>query len=372
VRLHDTRASRIAGWLLYAGAWALAAVFYAAILVAQRYTTFAQGLASGTVYMATVGAAGVGIWRLSGSARLRRLPLPMSAALHAALALLLGAACVASNALWLYLSAGGELVRLVMAEGGVWMGIQGAGLYALVLGLSHVVRLRRRLRDQQLAAARAEAAAARAELHALRAQLNPHFLFNALHSLASLVRYAPAEAEEAIEQLGTLLRYALDRGGEESVRLEEEWAFCRTYLALEERRLGERLCVRHELSAGALGCLVPPFCMQLLAENAVKHGLSRRPGGGTVTITAHVHDARLHLDVCDDGDGADSEAVARSSGTGLRTLREQLHDRYGERAALAIETAAGAGFRVRVVLPAVAQVRPGARAVIRGLQGVRA
>jgi LytS/YehU family sensor histidine kinase len=229
-------------------------------------------------------------------------------------------------------------------------------LYGLVAGVSYAVRTQGRLRDQEMAAARAETLATRAQLRALRAQLNPHFFFNALHSLTTLVRNDARAAEEALDRLGGLLRYALDEGFSDDVPLANEWEFVCDYLALESLRLGPRLCVQSELDEDALECLVPSFILQPLVENAVRHGLARRVQGGSLVIEASVKGDELLLRVRDDGRGASREETERTSGLGLRTLRQRLEARYNGSSRVEIVTAPGAGFEVIVAIPARARL----------------
>jgi two-component system LytT family sensor kinase len=223
-------------------------------------------------------------------------------------------------------------------------------LYGLVAGASYTIRSQRRVREERLNALRAEAAASRAQLSALRAQLNPHFLFNALHSLGALVRHDAGAAEEALERLGGLLRYALDEAGER-VPLAREWDFMRDYLELERLRLGDRLRVEERCDDDARGILVPPFTLQPLVENAIRHGVARVSEGGRVRITAHVQDDRLTLLVEDDGPGCTADAWRQASGLGLRSLRERLASGQGDDARLTVSTSPGAGFSARVELP---------------------
>jgi sensor histidine kinase YesM len=225
-------------------------------------------------------------------------------------------------------------------------------LYGLVAGVSYTVHTQRQLGDQQLAAARAQASAREAQLRALRAQLNPHFLFNALHSLSSLVRHDTAAAEQALERLGQLLRYALDDRVGEDVALAEEWDFARHYLDLEALRLGKRLRVSVDLQPEALDCVVPPFLIQPLVENAVRHGISPRPQGGCVSVRAHIEDGRLVLRVSDDGVGAARDALEDAEGLGLRALRLRLEARFNGASGMRFDTTPGAGFAATVTLPA--------------------
>jgi LytS/YehU family sensor histidine kinase len=211
------------------------------------------------------------------------------------------------------------------------------------------------LRDEERRGARAEALRIDAELRALRAQLNPHFLFNTLHSITALVRIDPADGERALEHFAALLRYVLDvnRERSEEVPLEEELGFVRTYLALERLRLGDRLQVKEEIDPDALECLVLGFSLQPLVENAIRHGIAPRAGEGTLRIAANLEGDQLVLEVADDGSGADGTAVAEAAGVGLNAVRQRLEARWGNDARLEIVTAPRNGFLVRMVQPAV-------------------
>lgn len=233
-------------------------------------------------------------------------------------------------------------------------------LYGLVAGVSYSVRAHQALREREVAAAQADALAVQAQLRALRAQLNPHFLFNSLHSLSVLVRHDPAVAEEAIEHLAEMLRYALDENAGEEVPLADEWGFVRHYLALEQLRFGDRLRLSVDLDADALDVNVPCFVLQPLVENAVRHGVAPLPSGAAVTITARIQEDRLVVRVADDGRGADRGAVARARGLGLRALGQRLEARYQGQAAFSVETSPGAGFDATLTIPL--QAKPALRA----------
>ena len=227
----------------------------------------------------------------------------------------------------------------------------GTFLYGLIVGLCYSIRGQRRNQQQQEALLAAEALAARAQVGALRAQLNPHFLFNALHSLAPLVRHDPRAAEAALDRLGELLRYALDDNMRGDVTLEDEWMFVRNYLALEQLRLGHRLRVDARLDEEALDQLVPSFLLQPLVENAVRHGLAPLTRGGTIAIVARVDSHRLLISVSDDGAGAVEHDVREAAGLGLRSLRERIAVRYEGAARMEVNTSPGSGMRVGLVLP---------------------
>jgi len=208
----------------------------------------------------------------------------------------------------------------------------------------------RSLAESHLRAAQAEAAATRAGLAAVQARLHPHFLSNALHSVAALISSDPAAAEEAVDRLGDLFRYSMEQSARASVVLEREWRFVEDYLAIERMRLGSRLAVEMALDPAVTASEVPSFVLQPLVENAIRHGVGPRRLGGTVRVSARRTGGGIELNVSDDGVGADPSAVQASSGTGIRTLRQRLALDPAFTGHVDIETAPNAGFRVRVTI----------------------
>jgi sensor histidine kinase YesM len=234
-----------------------------------------------------------------------------------------------------------------------WQTFEGMLLYAAVIGMTWAARAAERGREQAAQMARADALRARAELEALRGQLDPHFLFNTLHSVSVLVQRDQAAAAAALERLAALLRYVLDarRGAREDVLLEDELAFVDDYLALESIRFGDRLRVTREISDAARRWRVPSFALQPLVENAIKHAIAPRAAGGTLSLAGRVDGNALVLRVADDGPGADPTAAPVGTGVGLDALRKRLAVRYGGRASVAVDSAPGSGFAVTLRLP---------------------
>jgi signal transduction histidine kinase len=233
-----------------------------------------------------------------------------------------------------------------------WQSVMGTLLYGVVAGVAYGFELQSRMKEQEARAAKAVALQRQAELEALRAQLHPHFLFNTLHALLSLVRRDPAAAERGIEQLGDLLRHVLriQRDAVEEVTLEEELRFVRLYLDLERLRLGDRLRVDVRADADVLDERVPAFCLQPLVENAIKHAIAPRAGGGALGIVAERRGEELVLEVTDDGAGATPAALRSGNGLGLRLVRDRLRVLHGEAATLDVSSRPGHGTRAAVRL----------------------
>lgn len=215
-------------------------------------------------------------------------------------------------------------------------------LFALIVGVGHALVFARRSREK-------DRARARAELAALRMQIQPHFLFNALNTISSLVHEKPVVAERMIARLSTLFRATLESPGAEEVPLLEELRTARLYLEIEEARFEDRLRVRWHVDPGVHAARVPHLVLQPLVENAVRHGIAPRSAPGTVEISAERVDGTLRLEVRDDGAGCAQDAGA--AGVGLQNTRERLRHLYGARQTMEAGGAPGGGFSVRITLP---------------------
>jgi two-component system LytT family sensor kinase len=338
------------GWLSLGG-------IYAALIYSQSLGAMSVGLSIRVGLENTVAPTvmGLGAWFVSGRYAWPDTRIARFVAMHITCALAFGVVSAGTELLMMQITgrAGMPLAilyRVVMP----WQFVTGVLLYGLIAGTSYAVRGAMHSRDMRIVAERADRLRAQADLAAIRAHINPHFLFNTLHAVTELLRDEPAQAAEALERLSDLFRYTLDLDRErvELVSLEDEWKFTNSYLWLERNRMGRRLQVDAELDDEALACALPPFTLQPLVENAVRHGLSPKPVGGTLVVRAHERDGVLSLHVRDDGMGADSIAVLNSVGLGVRSVRQRLEARYGERAVFGVTGAAGQGCSVTISIPA--------------------
>lgn len=347
-------------WLVYAAAWLPYAVTYSAIALALSPQPAWRVLAS-TVAVVTI-AAVLGLAVLAVPERLSWPPRRpwRFAATHAA-------AAPAYSIVW---TAGvfvvfsvdlslvnGHWTPAPLASGWVpWQILTGLLVYGTVASIAYGLHVTSRLHEQRIRAERAEALRVEAELRALRSSLDPHFLFNTLHTLMALVRHDPAAAEVALERFADTLRYVLKAGDRnrdvaDDVSLGEEWRFVQSYLELEQLRLGDRLRVEADIAPDALACPVPVFALQPLVENAIKHSIALRAAGGTIRISARLETGDLVISVSDDGPGADRTALDATKGLGLHAVRQRLDLRYAGRARFDIETSPGRGFSSEVRIP---------------------
>ncbi|HEY7112076.1 MAG TPA: histidine kinase [Thermoanaerobaculia bacterium] len=201
---------------------------------------------------------------------------------------------------------------------------------------------------------RVEDLAHEARLRALRLQLDPHFLFNALNGVSTLVAEGRSvEANRMLSRLSDFLRATLERTDTREIPLGEEIDFACKYLEIEEARFGERLRVEIAVAPETEAALVPPLILQPLVENAVRHGILPREGGGAVAIAAARRDGFLTVCVSDDGPGIDFSNAAREPrrGVGLSNVRQRLRELYGAEAALELGPGERGGLSASIRIP---------------------
>jgi two-component system LytT family sensor kinase len=197
-----------------------------------------------------------------------------------------------------------------------------------------------------------------AKISALASQINPHFLFNTLTSIASLIRSQPETARMVVHRLSTLLRRRL-RDPNHFVTLRDELEAVDDYLDIEQIRFGPQLRVRKDIDERALEVLVPSMILQPLVENCIKHGLSRKVGGGTITLSVARLDGAARVEVRDDGLGMSDERreTAFSDGIGLSNVSERLRVIYGARSTLQLASVIGKGTTVAFEIPDATEER---------------
>ena len=219
----------------------------------------------------------------------------------------------------------------------------------VMIGLAHALLYFDRAHAQERRASELQAQLAQARLDAISAQLNPHFLFNALNSIAELVHHDAARADRMLVGLSALLRRSLDTSRLQWVNLREELDLLVQYLDIEKVRLGERMQVHWHVAEDTLDEVVPPLLLQPLVENAVVHAIARRIRPGGVRIGAAIVSGELWLDVEDDG--AEGLPDVEGNGIGLANTRARLQALFGDAAVLSIERGKGGGTRVGLRLP---------------------
>ncbi len=229
---------------------------------------------------------------------------------------------------------------------------------SMLADLKGKAELERRLREEERELMEKERALREAQFISLQDQIQPHFLFNALNTIARMALFEGAKETEGLSlALGRLFRYAL--GAPESmVRVEAELGIVEEYLSFQALRFGSRLSWTINAQSSAKGALIPRFSIQPFVENAVRHGIEPREEGGSVSIEAHTKGGRLILNISDTGvgmapplKGRKAGGAAASEGIGIANVRKRLELRYGAAAHLAIKSEAGAGTQVHISLP---------------------
>ena len=207
-------------------------------------------------------------------------------------------------------------------------------VFALWLVLYFVALSIRRRRDAELRQSELTRSLQQAELRLLKAQLNPHFLFNALNTVRSLIADNPKVAQIVVTRFANTLRYALSAGQHEIVPLSKELEIVRDYLEIESLRLEDRLRVEYNVSEEAAAVGIPAMLLQTLVENAVKHGIAELPRGGRVKVDAVVRDGILLLEVMN---SRPAGAMRAAEGTGLRNSAERLRLIFGPSASISLD-----------------------------------
>ena len=200
---------------------------------------------------------------------------------------------------------------------------------------------------------KAEAAAHQAQLEALRYQINPHFLFNALNAVSTLVtERRNDEASRMLARVSDFLRLTLTAPVRDEVALADEVDYVRQYLEIERVRFGERLRTEFDLAPDTWEAAVPAFVLQPLIENAVRHAIAPRESGGAITLEAHRSGEMLHVSIVDDGPGVRDEPQGNGTGRiGLTNTRDRLRQLYGDRGRLQLVSVPGGGTRATIEIP---------------------
>src|SRR6266545_2482882 len=209
-----------------------------------------------------------------------------------------------------------------------------------------------RSRERELQASALATELVRTRLEVLRMQLNPHFLFNTLHTISALIHENPDDADRIVARLSELLRVSLDQSDSQEVPLRQELDFLERYLQIEQTRFQDRLAVEMSVESGLDNILVPSLILQPLVENAIRHGIEPREDTGRVRIAAHRVDGMLELKVSDNGPGLpETEAAPRREGVGLSNTRSRLSHLYGANHRFELTPASGGGLEARLLIP---------------------
>lgn len=252
----------------------------------------------------------------------------------------------------------GEPESLVSVVSSIWLsnGVVGVIVYKMILTTHFTFDYYAKYREEQLRSANLEAQLSEARLQALRMQLHPHFLFNTLNSISSLILDDPHTAVRMVSRLGDFLRLTLEHDGSESVPLDREIEFLERYLEIEKIRFRDRLRVTVAVEPATLRARVPSLILQPVIENAIQHGIARRAAAGRIEVRARRIDDRLHIEILDDGPGVSSAKSNGNghNGVGLANTRIRLDQMFPQSAHLVLASRPEGGAVATLDLPFVA------------------
>jgi len=230
-------------------------------------------------------------------------------------------------------------------------------IYWVIVAVSSAFDYYRKFRERELRGVELEKRLVQAKLQALQMQLNPHFLFNSLHSISSLMHQDVEAADKMIMRLSDLLRAALDKSDTQEVTLREELEFLKRYLEIEQIRFGDRLTVKVDVAAETFDARVPNLILQPLVENAVRHGIEPHAKPGRIELRARHAADTLVLEVSDNGKGLPANRPT-AEGVGLSNTRARLQTLYGEAHGFELLDAPGGGLLARLTIPFQKEPKP--------------
>ncbi|HUL71698.1 MAG TPA: histidine kinase [Vicinamibacterales bacterium] len=332
--------------------WTAAVVLYALVLDLQIGLPAPIALRESSVYLYSLAILSIPArWWMRKTMAAGR-PSAGQLALHVAAGLATVGVWFISNILYTRYEIGPAYWTIVYQGNWIFQLAFAITVYGTVLGLTMTTYAWQRERDRDRREAELRVLARDAELGAIRAQFQPHFVLNALNSLLALIDSDPALARTMVVRLADVMTSVFDRMDVPAVPLERELELIKAYLDVERIRFGARLQVAFEIEDAARGVLVPPFLLQPIVENAIKHGIAPSAAPGTIRVRARIRDRQLDLEVLDSGAG---NASVPGSGRGLALTRRRLETTYRDAYELTFDRGA-AGTAVRITMPTDAHV----------------
>jgi LytS/YehU family sensor histidine kinase len=223
-------------------------------------------------------------------------------------------------------------------------------IYWVIVTVTHAMVYYQRYVQRELRAAELERMLTQSKLQALQMQLNPHFLFNTLHAISTLMHTDVKAADKTITRLSDLLRYALDKSDVQEVPLKDELKFLDGYLEIQQTRFGERLTVQKSISPDVLEAQVPNLILQPIVENAIRHGIEPNAKPGVLELSACRKENQLELQVNDNGAGLSEDAANRAR-IGLSNTRTRLEQLYGAAQKFTLENRPNGGVAATLIIP---------------------
>lgn len=336
--------------LFYTAIWIILAMIHVAVLVFGYQINIQPALTEAIFFNSLFALIGIGIWYMIKYSDLNNRPWSELLFIHlSALTVVLSIWIVPVTAL-LRMIFSNDPQYLTFLEGALAIRlITGAGLYLLIAALGYLTLNLRRLRDQYIRETGLKTLLKDAELSMLRFQINPHFLFNSLNAISSLIVTRPTEANSMVLRLSEFMRYSLDADGQAFSTLGKELEHCKKYLDIERVRFGDRLSVKISTDEIPPDYPVPVMVLQPLAENALKHGLYDLEEGMTVEISITMKSEELAISVTNPVDYSDT-VKKHGTGTGLKNIRSRLALLYGRHDLMQVQKT-GDTFCITIKIP---------------------
>lgn len=233
-----------------------------------------------------------------------------------------------------------------------WEGLHFHDQYVITVAVYYIIRYFEHMQKREQEKGELALKNREMQLSLLKSQINPHFLFNTLNSINTLVGSSKEQARKVITQLSDIFRYALDSHGDKPVKLANELDFIENYIRIQQVRFGDRLKFVKQIDFACLGIFIPPMILQPLVENSVKYGIAPKEEGGTIVVTVKRINQMIFFEVKDDGLGVNSKKVidGNSSGVGIRNTDERLRSTFGPGSGLRIHSSTW-GYSVSFFIP---------------------
>ena len=348
-------------WGLYVGIWTLVGVIFVGPIVARCLAENTPipwpQVASELLGWYLWGLLFPLIWRLSRTFPFERDKLASRIPINLAIGLIITVvylllSLVKEEIVESLLAGQWSFDRFELLPGYLFVGIEYyLAIYFAIVAVIHAVSFYGKYRDRELQASRLEAQLALAHLEVLKTQLHPHFLFNALNAISSLMHSDVDAADRMISKLSDLLRLSLDNDHRLQVPLRDEIEFLNRYLAIEQIRFRDRLDVEMDIDQDCWAAMVPRLILQPLVENSIRHGISMLSAAGRIAVRARLEGERLRLEVWDDGPGLPQGNQPMREGVGLANTRARLEQTYGEDHRFELFNADTGGLTVHIEMP---------------------
>lgn len=331
--------------------WAVATLLEASILSAQEGLQFSYAFWDSGIRYAILGILAFPVWHVCSRLSTNSRPLRFRLGVHVALAIIIVVLWEGAYFGFMYVQLGSEMATTVIRSNGLWQLLYTLLTYLLLAVSITAIHTSKRLEAQRAREAELQLVARDAELRALKVQYRPHFLFNVFNSIYSLIETRPPEAQEMVARVADLMRRTLEASEMETAPLEWELSLIESYLEIERVRLGHRLRFQVFADGAPSDAAVPPFLVQSIVENSIKHAIAPFPEGGSVEVRVRCADDRLDIAVADSGPGMPATSDDKLESYGLTIVKRRLLATFGTAYQLEFRNMTPRGLEVHINVP---------------------